>query len=70
MAEPLRHTGDGSLVVTFVETLLPPGHGGIVVRGIEYVAEVRTADDLPAWTTAMRVRDIAFVRPAVHAPKR
>jgi len=68
MGDLVRPAGDRSDVETFVETLLPPGTSGIVVRGVEYVAEVRVVADLPAWANAMRVRDIAFVRPAdAHA---
>lgn len=70
MGDLVRPHGDRSSVVTFVETILPPDTSGIVVRGVEYVAEVRAVDDLPPWASAMRVRDIAFVRPATTPAKR
>ncbi len=66
MGDLLRPAGDTSDVVTFVETLLPVGVDGLRARGIEYVSAVEVVDDLPSWATAMRVRDIAFVRPADH----
>lgn len=65
MGDLLRPAGDESEALTFVETLLPAGADGIRARGIEYVAAVEAVDDLPEWATALRVRDIAFVRRAV-----
>jgi hypothetical protein len=48
-------------VVTFVETLLPPGIDGVRAREIEYVTAVETASDLPAWVEAARIRDVAIL---------
>lgn len=53
--------GSSSEVVTFVETLLPDGVDAIFCGGIAYVADVRTADDLPEWASATIVGGTAYV---------
>ncbi len=62
MGTDLSLPGEPCEVLTFVETLLPPGVDTLRVGGIAYVTEVRSVADLPNGVNALCFRSTAFVR--------